>query len=143
MFSKSILRSAWLDDQDLASWTTLAQFLGELLQQADQAGHLTWGVAVKTVEAAAVILTKDVSKLPEAQRTLTQQRTLAMPLPAHSPAVMGAGNAMYRAITTGMLAGEEETIVNVASFRILLPGCLVNTDRQDPSFTQLADHVDF
>ena len=26
MFSKSILRSAWLDDQDLASWTTLAQF---------------------------------------------------------------------------------------------------------------------
>ena len=31
MFSKSILRSAWLDDQDLASWTTLAQFLGELV----------------------------------------------------------------------------------------------------------------
>ena len=94
MLSMSLLSSPWLDDQDIASWTTLAQYMGEVFQAADQAGYLPWGVTFKTIELATQALTLCIKKLPVELRTVTQQRIMPMPLPAHNPNVMGAGNAM-------------------------------------------------
>ena len=95
----------------LASWSTRTRIMGKTFQELDSKGLLDWETGLHTWTEVAMSLAAALNTLPEAERVITTEDVLSMPLAAFTRGDgRTAENAWFQEVRTGVACGPGEPL---------------------------------